>query len=104
MERDQFRHLLFCRQKQLSERRKSLFSAFAERHVSCKQNPPAHNDKELGRLEEQQQQARQENRLIHRALQRLETGCYDRCRKCGMIISDDLLNTNPYSVYCQYCA
>jgi len=46
-----------------------------------------------------------ENQLenIESALERIESGTYGVCKKCGKNISEDVLDANPASTLCREC-
>ncbi|WP_435258620.1 TraR/DksA family transcriptional regulator [Thioclava sp. FR2] len=46
----------------------------------------------------------QEIRMIEAAMQRIETGEYGFCMKCGAKISEERLDVVPFTPFCKTCA
>jgi RNA polymerase-binding transcription factor DksA len=59
------------------------------------------NDEVLQAIE---QSATSELRSIERALQRLESGTFALCEKCGAEIDAERLAAVPYASHCRHCA
>jgi hypothetical protein len=51
-----------------------------------------------------EQEGRAELKLINKALERLVTGEYQRCSRCGQTISEQRLEAIPYTDVCIKCA
>ncbi len=48
--------------------------------------------------------AQHEVRMINAALQRIESGAFGECVKCGDTISQERLDVLPYTPFCRKCA
>jgi RNA polymerase-binding transcription factor DksA len=48
--------------------------------------------------------AQHEIRMIESAIQRIDSGEYGDCVKCGKDIGDERLNVLPYTPFCRDCA
>lgn len=46
----------------------------------------------------------QELRMIEAALQRIDSGEYGFCMKCGAVIREERLDVLPFTPFCQSCA
>jgi RNA polymerase-binding protein DksA len=59
------------------------------------------NDEVLERLDSS---AREERRLLQEAINRIDTGVYGVCSKCGEHITPQRLEALPYTTTCMNCA
>jgi RNA polymerase-binding transcription factor DksA len=46
---------------------------------------------------------KQRLQAVEKALDKIQAGTYGKCEKCGMDISEEILEVNPESEFCQHC-
>lgn len=102
-ELEAIRQQLHTRRTALTDRLSSLKADITQTHSRdwAEQAQERENDEVVEALGNE---ARQELSLVNRALERIESGAYGLCSRCGEEIAQQRLHAVPYTNLCITCA